>query len=403
MDLDPKRDRLYHRVSDGLTLASSVGDFLPDTYMSLHSCPGPERCLGGGWDFRPKKRKFVILDGAVSYGRVLGVDGETLSTRTSGVRLPIAFEAHSDGEGPYISGRFSKWNELVQVRAPERATPIATVRRVRAHRPPVRIAADLPPPPTTWPAYPHFSARSCWGDGNLGLTRWAPSVAPPRSRSNASPQQIAQRVLARFGDRRYIHGIRIGRPPRSYLGTRIKVPRDALWAYIAAPGASVVSGSILHPTQKQELDGTIADWEATILFGALRDEFCAAGGRPLAGWSGGGELGVSNDAMPFEQRFPNPKPAAFRRRLALIGRRYGFKVVSLRLLRPLQYAPLIVIQTRRDPRAFEQDLGAIDSLVNPARPGDYTFEAELIEARGARGVFAETYGGLRGTAWGGRG
>jgi hypothetical protein len=230
--------------------------------------------------------------------------------------------------------------------------------------------------------------------------RWAPSAAPRNSRSSAGPQQIAQRVLARFGDRRYIHGIRIGPPPRRLLGTKLTVPRDALWAYIAAPGADVVSGSVLHPTQKQELDGSIADWEATILFGALRDEFCAAGGRPLAGWSGGGVGDVSNGAQAFGQRFPNPKSAAFRRRLASIGRRYGFKVVSLRLLRPLQYAPLIVIETRRDPRAFKEDLGAIDSLVDPARPGDYTFEGSFIEARGARGVFAETYGGLRGTAWG---
>jgi len=399
----PKGDSLYQQAADGLTLASSLGDFIPDVYMSLHTCTGAESCLYGGWDFRPKTRPFLILDGSVSNDRSLADADETVSTRSRGARLPIGFDANSDPDLD-IRGSFSKWNEPLHIEAPASATPIAIVRRVRTHVPAIRIAADLPPKTKTWPAYPHFSARSCWPQRmspGLGRLYWAPSFAPRVPKTTSSPQQIAQRLLARFGDHRYIHGVRIGAAPRRFLGTKLTVPRDALWAYIAAPGAGIENGSVRNPTQKQQVDGAIANWEASLIFGALRDEFCAAGGRPLAGWSGGGTGDTSDSAYPFGQRFPNPKPAAFRRRLALIGRRYGFKIVSLRLLRPLQYAPLIVIATRRDPRAFDADLGAIASLVDPERPGDYTFEGSFIEARGARGAFGATYGALRGTAYGG--
>jgi hypothetical protein len=228
--------------------------------------------------------------------------------------------------------------------------------------------------------------------------RWAPSYISEPAERGASPQKIAQALLHRFGDRRFIHGIRFTRPPRWILGQRTHFPRDALFASIDVPEARFVQAA--HPTRQQARAGTIANWEATLIGGALRDEFCAAGGRPLVGWSGG-DGGVSSIFQPFGQRFPNPTPATFRSRLARIGRRYGFRVISLRLLRPLQYAPLVVVDTHRKRVSFTNDVGAIENLINPSIPGAYTFEGDFFEARDARGVFVTSFGGERGTAWGG--
>ena len=213
----PKSDSFYGQAAADLTLSSSVEDFIPDTQMSVHTCSGLVHCGLGWWNPRHKPGPFLALDGSASQGAFGGAMELTATTSRKGARLPIDFQADF-GEGG-ASGSFSKWNEPVDVQAPESATPIATVRSVRTPRPSVRVAADLPPRSRTWPPYPHFSSRSCWGQGGRsGLMRWAPSFAPANPRFNTSPQQIAQRVLARFGDHRFIHGIHIGSPPRRFSG-----------------------------------------------------------------------------------------------------------------------------------------------------------------------------------------
>jgi hypothetical protein len=148
-------------------------------------------------------------------------------------------------------------------------------------------------------------------------------------------------------------------------------------------------------------------WEVQLLEGALRDEFCAAGGRPLVGWSVSRVgRGVSDPNFAFGQRFPNPKPAAFRARVAAIGRRYGFEIVSLRLLRPLGYAPMLVVSTDRDRKTFVHDVPAIVALLNPTSPGAQsaaaTFEGYFLEARDAKGPFVRVDGAERGAGMGGQ-
>ena len=275
----------------------------------------------------------------------------------------------------------------------------------------VRVAADRPPSPATWPAYPHFP-RSCWTrpPTSIGVTRVAPSYPPRRTAHPTPPREIVRRALARFGDRSFIRRVELGPPPPVtfmhlkgwYNGGR--PPRDGLWAYIAAPKAVPPRWP---PTPRQSRDYTIAEWEVELLQGALRDEFCAAGGRPLVGWGVAGfGRSVSDRTFAFGQRFPNPKPQEFRARVAAVGREYGFDVVSLRLLRPLGYAPLLVVSTGRDRKSFVHDVPAIMSLLNPIANGGkstaFTFEGFFFEARDAMGPFVRVDGVDRGEAMGGQ-
>jgi hypothetical protein len=110
---------------------------------------------------------------------------------------------------------------------------------------------------------------------------------------------------------------------------------------------------------------------------------------------------VSDRSQSFEQRFPNPSPAAFRARVALIGRRYGFQVASLRLLHPFQTAPLLVVETTRDRKAFVHDVPAIMDLLDPRNGTAATFEGFLFEAQDAKGAFVRVENVYRGEVMGG--
>ena len=138
--------------------------------------------------------------------------------------------------------------------------------------------------------------------------------------------------------------------------------------------------------------------------GALRDDLCAAGGPPLVGWTvtGGQGGGFSENWEAFGQHFPNPSPAAFRKRVSLVGRRYGFRVASLRLVRPLQLSPLLIVDTSRDRKAFVKDVPTILSLLDPTARSGTTFEGFYFAAEDAHGPFVETSGGVRGQRWGGQ-
>ena len=150
----------------------------------------------------------------------------------------------------------------------------------------------------------------------------------------------------------------------------------------------------------------VSAWEVDLLQGALRDGFCTAGGRPLVGWSVSGfTQGVSDRLQAFAQRFPNPSPAVFRRRVALIGRRYGFRVESIRLLRPLNLAPLVIVSTDRKRTAFAKDVAAIMRLLDPIsrgrRTSAVTFEGFMFEARDRNGPFIRLDNAYRGETMGG--
>lgn len=279
--------------------------------------------------------------------------------------------------------------------------------------PGVSIAADKPPSPTTWPAYPHFSQHSCWTRPFLGgevgrVERVAPSYAPaPRAHPIASAI-VAKRILARLGDDRYVHSITF-KPAPPAVGSRVHVlyagghpPADALTATVVASDSRPLNG---HPSPTQSLAYSIASWESGIVVGALRDDMCAAGGAPLVSWTSADGGGFSESGSALEQRFPNPPPAAFRRRVALVGRRYGFQIASLRLLRPEQIAPLLLVRTSRDRKAFIHDMPAIMNLLNPTTTTKHesaqTFEAFFFAAEDAHGPFVDTQAISRGESEGG--
>jgi hypothetical protein len=100
------------------------------------------------------------------------------------------------------------------------------------------------------------------------------------------------------------------------------------------------------------------------------------------------------------QRFDNPARGEFRRRLRNLAGRYGFEVVSARVLRPRQDAPLVVVRTT-DYRGLAKATSAILSRLDPKRR---TYEGFFWEARDERGVpflvaSTLTRGRVEGSQW----
>jgi hypothetical protein len=267
--------------------------------------------------------------------------------------------------------------------------------------PAVHVAAASPPSPATWPRYPRYPSSSCWTRpfGGGPPLQTAPSYPVPKTHTPVAQKTIVRRLLRRLGDRRYVRNVELGSPPRItlehlrgyYAGAR--PPANAVWAYVAATPGRVGAQMI-------------AEWEADLVVGALRDDFCAAGGAPLVGWTiGRGGIGISDRPQALEQRFPNPTPAAFESRVKLVGRRYGFEVEELRLLRPRQLAPLLIVRTGRNRKAFVKDVTAIMALLDPRsndeRHSAETFEGFFFEADDSRGPFVRVERESRGQSEGG--
>ncbi len=273
------------------------------------------------------------------------------------------------------------------------------------------IPADPPPAASTWPAYPSLPSHSCFSRSGDALQRSAPSFLPAAPAHIVSSKRLVQQFLARFGDPRYIRTIVIGALPgdvRLHLKGHFGLPlpaRDSRWAYIGAPAAHLRDGT---QSSGQVVAAQVAKWEADLAAGGLRDEFCAAHGPALVGDTvEGSSLGSGPFDSALVQRFPNPTPRQFRARLKLIAERYGFAVVSLRLLHPGQLAPLLVVKTTRDRNAFVKDIPAIESLLNPRGRGSgnnspTTFEGFFFEAEDAAGPFVAVQKENRGVIEGGQ-
>jgi hypothetical protein len=268
------------------------------------------------------------------------------------------------------------------------------------------LVSEKPPAPGTWPAYPKFEQRSCWTRRRgTGVMRSAPSFVSSRRGKPVRPAEIVRRLLARFGEPNHVHRIVIGAPPprsqiRGFFPGR-RPPSDGLWAYIDAPYA------IEAPRTLGASARPLARWETELVGGALRDDFCSAGGRPLVGWSVGDQVsGISDGTFALGQRFPNPPPKAFLKQVRQVGKAHGFRITLLKLYRPRQLAPLLVVRTSRERKAFVKDVPAILSLLNPTSNGSghtaVTFEGFFFEARDAKGAFLQVLNAYRGEIMGGQ-
>jgi hypothetical protein len=259
--------------------------------------------------------------------------------------------------------------------------------------PPIRVAAR-----TTWPPYPSFPRKSCaTRSTGGGMLRVAPSYFVPR---HGIPHEIAQRILGRLGDDRYVHAVSYGQPPAALRAAssghrnqlHVQKTENRLWALLQVPAAREPRDSRADP--ERIVTSSLAEWEAYLVGGALRDEICAAGGQPLVGWSvpGGDASAYSDDYQPFGQRFQNPTPRLFRARVALAGRRFGFRVSALRLLKPLQLAPLLVVEIDSERKTFAANVPRIEALLDPTG----AFEGLFLEVRDHNGPFLVTSQTLRG-------
>lgn len=109
----PKGDDSYARLADGLTLASIVNDTVPlQTSKSYTTTPRRARLLS------VRGTSGNIFWDTSSSGRLVA--------RGSGTPLPVSFSYVDVAR--CTRGRFSRWNESVNVEAPVKSTPIATVR-----------------------------------------------------------------------------------------------------------------------------------------------------------------------------------------------------------------------------------------------------------------------------------
>jgi hypothetical protein len=250
-------------------------------------------------------------------------------------------------------------------------------------------------------AVPKVFAHSCWTRPTPGLSplTGAPSVFPTAVPAPVPPAALARRVLDRLGDTRFVKGITLAAPPpitfqHSGHWGRTRPPKDALWAYISVPQAR-------EPAREAEAESLstwmLAKWEAELVRGALRDEFCAAGGAPLVGSTVNGSREISKETNPLLQRFPNPPERVLRERIADAGQRYGFRIVELRLLRPRQVAPLLVVETERDRENFAGDVA---ELVQSLHPDAY--EGFFFAARDGAGPFVAVERVRRGHVEGGQ-
>jgi hypothetical protein len=220
------------------------------------------------------------------------------------------------------------------------------------------------------PSASKATAHSCWTQESLQPGRTLEPVS-----AGVDPDALARRVLARLGDSRLVKRIELAPPPpytfQHGWWRHNLPPKDALWAYISAPDARAPRG----PDARSNVSWMLGNWEVELVRRALRDEFCGAGGPPLVGTTVNGLLDKVTARGPFVQRFDNPPPERLREHIAKAAERYGFRVVSLRFLRPLQVAPVVVVETDRDCDSFVQDVPKIMNSLHAGSYEGFFFEA----------------------------
>jgi hypothetical protein len=111
-----------------------------------------------------------------------------------------------------------------------------------------------------------------------------------------------------------------------------------------------------------------------------------AGATTMSSWRRGLKERARED--PY-QRFDNPRRSEFRHRLRELAHEHGFTVISARVLRPRQNAPMVVVETTHY-RELASSTPAILRALNPKDSGGdgegWHYEGFYWEARDERGV-----------------
>lgn len=205
----------------------------------------------------------------------------------------------------------------------------------------------------------------------------APTV--PFTLPRQSPRRLLQSLLVHLGDRSLIRG-------------RVSGDSDNTYLRLTARG---------RPTLRSQ-------WEETIVAGAFRDLLCAARAPLLWDWSGtdGGTHPMLDQTYPYLQHFPSPSERSFRGRLAIAARRWHFRVLDARYLRPLQGAPMVVVQTAH-PIRLARVAGKIERFLDPFEQnhrfqlGGWAYEGFYLEAEDAKNAPAFAFANaFRGTGLG---
>jgi len=103
-------------------------------------------------------------------------------------------------------------------------------------------------------------------------------------------------------------------------------------------------------------------------------------------WRAALRLGAAHETT----RFPSPTEAVLVARLRQERHRYGFRIVSVRMLKPRQAAPQVIVRSGRK-RAIARATATIVDHLNPrhvttANPAGYAYEGFFFAAVDDRGV-----------------
>ena len=265
--------------------------------------------------------------------------------------------------------------------------------------------------PADWPRYPNFSVRSCWtrpfGTGVMRALQAATRHRGPpgwrRRRSCGAVAPSRRSPVRPQGGAGVATADHTAAPAR--LLRRRSSTREALWAYIAVPAAT---GTLrAHSKPERVVEQMTAQWETSIVQGALRDDFCAAGGRSLVGSTAGrGAINVSDRGDALLQQFPEPlacgvpPPRRARRPTLWLPHRLAATAAT---------APDCTLAGHRNrPRAQSvrpRPAGGhelLDPISNQAAQTAVTFEGFMLVARDRHGPFVSVENVYRGEVEGGQ-
>jgi len=98
-------------------------------------------------------------------------------------------------------------------------------------------------------------------------------------------------------------------------------------------------------------------------------------GKAVGRWEG--SLHAAADQSGYS--YPTPPLRTLETRLAAASHRFGFRVITLRLVRAPQGAPLVIVQPNSSPSSFAPKVGRIEGLLDPRHQAAQDWNATAYE------------------------